>query len=308
MSHERDRESWRAVEFLLDQMRMEGQVGAVCAREQILGMGERAVGPLIAEIEDATGARRRRALSPGRWWLVGIALLVGGLLAESALSPIASFAVASAAVLILIILLLVDLRPSIWRPDENRALHDVISLLVELDDVRGLGALIEAADNGDVYDSVAPALVRLLPRLSSATAARLSPRQSDALCRMTHSGSYDVRVAALEAVARTGDASALPALRHAAQHRGHRRGASQLQATAIRCLEQLRERLAADEANRTLMRPAEAPGEPCQALLRPLSGPPAQDPKCLLRPVAGPHAGKVPQQAGIGARSGEASC
>jgi hypothetical protein len=165
-------------------------------------------------------------------------------------------------------------------------------MLARFDDVRAMGALIEALDWPEEQVRVAArlALLRLLPRLRASDATLLRPGQRASLYRYLKMRNahrdVDFLLAILKALEQVGDASALPPVQRLAEGAGHTYNQRRVRRAARECLPYLEARAEQQRASQTLLRASSAVATTPQMLLRPATGGNNAEPQQLLRPGA----------------------
>lgn len=165
-------------------------------------------------------------------------------------------------------------------------------MLARFDDVRAVGALIEALDWPEEQVRVAArlALLRLLPRLQASDAALLHTGQRTSLYRYLKMRNAhrdaDFLVTILKALEQVGDASALPPVQRLAEGAAHTYNQRRVRRQARECLPYLEARAEQQRASQTLLRASSAGATSPQMLLRPATGSNNAEPQQLLRPGA----------------------
>jgi hypothetical protein len=176
----------------------------------------------------------------------------------------------------------------------RRAARKATGELAGIDDVRSVGALVDALslDDPHTHETAVQALTRLLPQLKASDAALLTPEQRDKLCRVLYipienvlfkdvtgifkpakNPAVDFRVAILQAFAQVGDSRALPIVTHLAEGEAKTAAERRIQAAALWCLPNLRARVEAELAPNTLLRASDGSGSDAQDLLRSVPNP-----------------------------------
>jgi hypothetical protein len=165
------------------------------------------------------------------------------------------------------------------------------SLLAKYDDLRAVGPLADALDieDGDIRAVCREALTRLLPRLQASDAALLSPEQREnlnlTLKKADLKQDAELILAILQAWQQVGDEKAVPYVERLTQLKNDSEAGTRIREAAQACLPYLQERLEKARLAGMLLRPAAAPDNPAEMLLRPAPGAAPADPAHLLRPA-----------------------
>jgi HEAT repeat protein len=162
------------------------------------------------------------------------------------------------------------------------------SELAKHDDIRAVGPLVEALEfrSRQVGPEAERALIRLLPRLRATDSGLLNEEQRRILCRaLVRRRNPHLAVAILRAFEQVGGEDVLAAVERVANGDGRMAGEQRVREAAQACLPAVRQRAENARAARTLLRPAAAPDNPADILLRPAQGAGEADPDLLLRPA-----------------------
>lgn len=171
-----------------------------------------------------------------------------------------------------------------------RLRREDFALLDSIDDVRMVGSLCEMAElaRGDDRQAVLYALVRLLPKIDTATAGLIPPARRLCLYRAlwTADPSRDASfiVEGMRASARIEDTQALIYLRIFATRPVRTEVDRWVHESAMECVPKLEALAAKEQTAQTLLRAADAPASPDNTLLRPAAGAAEPDAQQLLRP------------------------
>ena len=145
----------------------------------------------------------------------------------------------------------------------------------------------------EIAGAVPPALIRLLPRLQAENAELLPPEQRANLHRLLLHASepnIELKLAALSALIQCGDEKTLRVLQSLLANKGFR-PQDPLLLEAVREQEPLlAARLEQERVNAVMLRPASAPDDAPQTLLRPAYGAEESEPQQLLRASNGSDA------------------
>jgi hypothetical protein len=164
-----------------------------------------------------------------------------------------------------------------WRQQRNRAAQ----ILAAFDDVRIVGPLAEALQYGgaDTRDAARRTLLRLLPKMQSSDASRLSDRQRDCLYALLESSDTELVLAILKALEQIGDDRAVLYVEALTVSRD-----TAIREAAVACLPFLKARAEQQRLSQTLLRASRAADTTPELLLRPARGTGETDPQQLLRP------------------------
>ncbi len=168
-------------------------------------------------------------------------------------------------------------------------LHRRLAVLItRLDDTRTVGPLLDALDAHEcgTRSALAGALCRLLPRLATEDAARLTPEQRKRLSVALTAGNTDLAAAAVRGLVRMGDTSCYDRVARLAEGKGLAKKHADLWQAAKEAMPKLDAAREKERQAATLLRPADAPAD--ATLLRPAEGAPHGDDAALLRPAEAP--------------------
>lgn len=160
-----------------------------------------------------------------------------------------------------------------------------IETLKRADDVRAIGALVEALEfmDMDTQSAACEALARLLPRLQATDATLLNPNQRKRLYRFLGKSDKRLILALLKALEQIGDSNALPYVERLATSK---KVDTRIREAAQSCMPYLQFRQEEEHNIQTLLRAAST-GATAETLLRSANETPETDPMHLLRVPAG---------------------
>ena len=140
--------------------------------------------------------------------------------------------------------------------------------LLDTDDVRSIGPLLEALWLGDkmLRLQAEQALIRLLPRVRSSDAYRFNPERRKCLNHALNAKNSYLVLAAIQAVEQVGDASAIPILYKMSDKPAPFAMKKRIREAARKCLHVVEERRSANISS-MLLRPAKEPMHSEQLLL-----------------------------------------
>jgi HEAT repeat protein len=164
----------------------------------------------------------------------------------------------------------------------------VAVVLAQLEDLRTVGALVEALEYQDKSISVEieQTLIRLLPQLKASDAHLLDDQQRICLYHALNRKNTTLVRVILQALEQVGDGKAVPYVQKVAEGHGRSGGNPDLRALAQQCLPFLLQRADEERSRQMLLRPSDASEQPVIAsdtLLRPAAGVTPADPAQLLR-------------------------
>jgi hypothetical protein len=164
--------------------------------------------------------------------------------------------------------------------------RETAQALAELDDLRAIGPLTGALDRQDkaTIGDARKALIRLLPRLKEKDFDLLDAQQRTTLNKYVMSSSSDLSAAVVTALRHVGDSRAISNLQKLAHGKGPSKKNVELRDKAQQCILAIQARIPAEKARETLLRAANAPGDPEDTLLRPAGSSAGDDASTLLRP------------------------
>ena len=137
-----------------------------------------------------------------------------------------------------------------------------------LRDKRLVGTLLDMLELEKLGMEVRSPLLQLLPSLHSEDAGLLNEGQHARLHQVLMGRDVSLTVATLKALEQVGDTKALPFVQRLLAGGGHGTTSEQVREAAHHCWPRLQERIAQEDANRTLLRPTQAENMPDGTLLR----------------------------------------
>lgn len=256
----------------LSSKRLEDRVQAQQAIEE---MGDAAVDRLMQAIDREAQKRRRRVMLYkvilSVW--VGIMILMG---VTGNAEHIGSFTGMFGAFASLY---------AVSQQQKNAA-----SELAKLRPKRAVGPLADALEYGDksIRTLASSALQDILPQLQASDDHLLNVEQRGRLYNVLKRARFKqdalLMIAILKALEQIGDEKALPAVENLAKIESCNGMEPLVKEAAQECLPALTERVERQRRAQTLLRPAAAPDNPAELLLRPAPGAAPADPDRLLRP------------------------
>lgn len=171
----------------------------------------------------------------------------------------------------------------------RRELRDIEGL-AKYEDIRAVGGLLEGVSYGNrqIKRSVHRSLEQLLPRLTETDAGLLSTGQREALNMLLYNNSPELAMAALLAIQRVGDGTALPYLTAMAAGKGipgalqNRSG--EVQEYAQQAAQRIQARIDFQNRANVLLRASQRPDTPSDQLVRPAYNTSQVEAEELLRP------------------------
>ncbi len=172
----------------------------------------------------------------------------------------------------------------------NRKERRDIEALAKYDDIRAVGGLLDGVNFGNrrLKRSVHRSLEQLLPKLAETDADLLSTGQREALNMLIYDKSPELAMAALQAIQRVGDGTALPYLTAMAVGKGipatlqNRSG--EVQEYARQAAERIQARIDFQNRANVLLRASQRPDTPSDQLVRPAYNTSQVEVGELLRP------------------------
>jgi hypothetical protein len=162
--------------------------------------------------------------------------------------------------------------------------------LAKLRPKRAVGQLADALEYGDknMRMLASSALQDILPQLQASDDHLLNDEQRNRLYNVLKRARFKqdgpLMVAILKALEQIGDEKALPMAENLSKIEPRNGMERSVKAAALECLPALTERVEKRRRAQTLLRPAAAPDNPAEVLLRPAHGASPGDPEKLLRP------------------------
>ncbi len=165
-----------------------------------------------------------------------------------------------------------------------------VEALCACKELRTLGPLLNCLENGNgtIKRMVRAAVQNILPHLTVNDSGILETSQREALNSLLYSGSGELALAALYALEKVGDGTALPYLTSIAAGKGVPHTLRNRQAEVIerarRTVESIRERIERHNRASVLLRASQDPGTPSDQLVRPVMNKRLDTGEELLRP------------------------
>jgi hypothetical protein len=162
--------------------------------------------------------------------------------------------------------------------------------LAKLRPKRAVGQLADALEYGDknMRMLASSALQDILPQLQASDDHLMNAEQRSKLYNVLKRARFKqdtlLMVAILKALEQIGDEKALPMVENLSKIEPRNGMERSVKAAALECLPALTERVEKQRRAQTLLRPAAAPDNPAEVLLRPVHGAAPGDPEKLLRP------------------------
>ncbi len=252
------------------------------AELEIAGLGDNAIPALLAALErEANTYRRSRNLYRGLWGFMGSLFtlyMLFGVYKGVAYGDWGAFSDWSSFLSFTGVLGGTGL---VTQSHKN-----AVSKLVEFNDIRIVGPLLEARDRNDasVQEVSERTLIRLLPRLTASDSPLFNAEQLACMNRALKSKNSEFVVAVLKALEQVGDDTHLEQVERLAHQRTGNPFQERMRDSAIACLPYLRERAENAIMAKTLLRASAADMSP-DMLLRPAGYIPDANPNELLRPI-----------------------